>query len=1227
MTRLNEKEGSLRSYLLGELSSDEQRQIEEQLLLDSNYMELLLSLEAELIDSYLSGELSEREHEQFQKLFLTSPERQRKLRMTKALKRYVSKQTVPTPAPAIKPKRSWWQGLLTPAWGGAIYTEPRVRDTRALLLTPAWGGAIAAMLLLGIGFTIWRNISYRSLTDKGRLALQAAFRESPTEARMTGFNWTPQSITLGSQPKEATDNTSVRRAFSYFGDAVDEQPGPDSHYALGQYYLATRNLDSAVNEFRQALESMPKNAKLQSDMGAALLELSKRKPSEGDQSKSSESSSEYLSRSLEHLDQALKLDDSLLEALFNRALCYQYMQLPSLAEADWRSYLNRDPDSPWAEEARRHLKEVEDQKPKTSQSKEEQFKEFLGAHQTGNRATAWKIVSQTREIIKGRLIWWQTLDDFFKLLTGGQQAEATARIEVLQYVGYLELYLGEEDGLARGDPYISELAEFYRSTSPQQRASLSEAHKQINEGNQKYLDGHLDEAIDSYKRAREIYARHQDEGEALLADFLIVYCYIDQGEKEQKEQSEFLLDRLVSECKQKNYLWLLAQSFFSQAMMQERDAEYSKALENTKQALQISEEISDSYNTQRSLAQIADLYRKLGNYELSATYLNRCLEQINVVWPGNRQMWRSCNQLTQVLAARRFNAASAAYASEALRIAFALEDPYCIYVSYVHLALIYSKQQNYTEAIRLAQLGLDVAPNADSKAYASLQLGHLYGQSGDINQALSDYDQCINYIDSIKSDTRADRLPALRYAAHKGRLFCLFAQGNDIPAKAELDLTVELLKKNRKNIREDQNRNTFFNVEQSVYDAAIDFEHTKRNDDHAVFAYLEESRAQSLLQLITNNDGRVGDGEKSGLSQPVDLAETQRRLPDETQLIEYAVLDNKLLIYRVSKSEFSVKEVQISLKELTDKVLNFRQTILNHTTEPLTQAQELYNLLISQIELTPEKGKQICIVPDKILNNLPFAALVSPTSGSYLIEDYYLTVAPSATIYLACSERTNHTNNRNDERLLAVGNPAFDSKAYPLLPALPSTQQQVEKIASFYRSPSVLTDTGAKKEAVKRGMEASDVIHLASHYVVYEGNPMNSRLLLAQEPRKQGEADSSAGVLQASEVYGLKLQRRAPLVILAACESGVEHYYNGEGMIGMSRVFIAAGAPVVVASLWPVDAYATDELMVNFHKHRIEGLSTSESLRLAQIDLLRNPSKKNPYYWAGFATIGGSTKF
>ncbi|MFL6214354.1 MAG: CHAT domain-containing protein [Blastocatellia bacterium] len=1218
MTSLNEEERSLRAYLLGETALEEQRQIEERLLSDSDYVELLLIIEEALIDGYVGDTLSEREREQVEKHVLTTPKQWRKLRKAKALRRYVDNaQPFPVAAPVsrLRSNRFWKQPLLTPAWRSAI----------------------AALLVLGLAIGVWRVFIHQSLADKGRAALQAALHDSPTEARIAGLNWPPQQITLGEQPNHIADKTSLESAERYLLDAVTAQPGPDSRYALGQFYLAKGDLNSAIEQFDQGLAEMPNNARLHSDLGAALLEKARRETAKVDQRNSAAGNSDLLPQSLEHLNRALELDGTLLEALYNRALCYQHMQALSLAETDWRAYLSRDANSLWADEARRHLKETEDQKQKASQNNQAQFNNFLSAYQAGDRATAWKIVSQTRDLIAGRLIWWQLLNNFFERLAASQLVEANAWIDALQYVGKLELHLGAEAGQPKGDPYVSELAASYRSSSPQQRAGLLSAHQRINEGHQLYLNNQYGAALGHYTQARQDFARLGDRGEALLADLLISYCHIQDGEI---AQSRSQLEQLVGECREKGYLWLLGQSSFSLAMVQDRLAEHSQALINTSQALEISEKISDGYNIQRSLAQIADQYRKLGNYELATSYLNRCLEQVSAAWPGDRQMWRNCDQLTQVFNAKRLNAAAAAYASEALRLALEMKDPTFTYISYVHLALLHSKQEDYAGAIHLAQLGVDAAPDDSCRAYAALQLGHVRSQAGDWQQALYAYDQSIKYIDLKEAEAAAhsdhaawsaktNNLPALRYDAHKGRLFCLFAQGEAGPAQEELARTLELLEKHRENILEEQNRNTFFNVEQSVYDAAINFEYARRADNPAVFDYSEESRARSLLEMITIAQAQAvqakGEPQDSRplISHPLRLAEVQPWLPEQTQLIEYVVLNDKLLICRVSKSAFSVKAVPIRLSDLTDKVLNFRRSLLRHTSEPLVEAQELYNLLIKPIELSPENGRQLCIVPDKILNNLPFAALASPDSGSYLIEDYDLTVDPSATIYLVCSERTGHTTDRDHERLLAVGDPTFDST----LPALPSTRQQVEKIAELYPSKAVLTGDDARAVTVKREMETSDVIHLASHYVVYEGNPMNSRLLLAQEPGDRGASDRSAGFLQADEVYGLKL-RRAPLVILSACQSGVEHYYNGEGMIGMSRVFIAAGAPVVVASLWPVDVFATDDLMISFHRHRkLEGLSASEALKSAQQDMLRNPAKRHPYYWAGFTVIGGHPGF
>jgi len=102
------------------------------------------------------------------------------------------------------------------------------------------------------------------------------------------------------------------------------------------------------------------------------------------------------------------------------------------------------------------------------------------------------------------------------------------------------------------------------------------------------------------------------------------------------------------------------------------------------------------------------------------------------------------------------------------------------------------------------------------------------------------------------------------------------------------------------------------------------------------------------------------------------------------------------------------------------------------------------------------------------------------------------------------------------------------------------------------------------------------------------------------------------------------------LIVLSACQTGGERYYNGEGMVGIARTFLVAGAPLVVASQWPVDSAATAELMIKFHRYRkLDGLPTTAALRRAQLDLLNgaNARYQQPYYWAAFFRGGGYTSY
>src|SRR5262249_46411478 len=205
-------------------------------------------------------------------------------------------------------------------------------------LTPALRAATAFVAVAAAAVIAWQLFLYQSLADKARVALQDSFRESPTEARMSGFKWPPRRATLGAQ--SGPDEISLDRAKTLSQESVATKANSDSHHALGQYYLANGELDKAIRELERALESDPKNAGLYSDLGAAYLERARaaqdkarldRAPQETD------TSLQDFDRALKHLNQALKLDGSLLPAAFNVALCHEYMYLLAEAEDDWKA--------------------------------------------------------------------------------------------------------------------------------------------------------------------------------------------------------------------------------------------------------------------------------------------------------------------------------------------------------------------------------------------------------------------------------------------------------------------------------------------------------------------------------------------------------------------------------------------------------------------------------------------------------------------------------------------------------------------------------------------------------------------------------------------------------------------------------------------------------------------------------------------------------------------------
>lgn len=1189
--RKPEDESLIRRYLLGGLMEDERQEVEKRLMTDNDFFDRTLLVEDDLIDQYARDELSERDRKLFEQTILSTPDGRERVMLADNLIRRASKQTT------IASNRMPWRIAVLPL--------------RA---------AVAAAIILAAGFGIWRGFFYQSDIDKGLLALNDAYRgQRPVEARISGFDYAPWEEVRGD--RESVDQVYRNRAERILLDAVFEHPGSASHHALGKFYLAERKFDEAIARFEEALKTDSNNAQLHNDYGAALLEMGK-----AEQVKSGSGRGlEYPAMGLERFDRAFELNPSLLDALFNRALCLQSMSLPRQAADAWKNYLEKDADSKWAEEARRNLDSPGGREQQSPQNGEQLFQNFLDACKAKDDARAWNILNQSYETM-GSLIANRLIDDYLNLEARGRSVEAGERFNILSYAGDLEYRQAR-------DRFMPDLVRSYKMATPAQRKNILQARMWMKSGFENFNKSNFEEAMRLYNIAKETFERAGDVCEATHTNYLMGYCYLYQSNS---EPGLAIFQALAQSCEGFQYKRLLAKILGAIAYANQDFRDFSTAISNSALSLKLSEEMGDKIGSAISTFQLADEYRFINNHHKALDLHTQSLSLALAYVPQQSQLWRNYFSISLTLDNLGQHAAAICFQKEALQLAIEGERPRLACRSYTHLGQMLARQGDYLEAVNNIERALEIGNSfpersvrIETNAYSFLHLGYVYRKSGDFTKAIENYDRAIEIYDELNS-------PFFNYMAWKDKLICCMEQEGCPSVEQEMESLLNLFEQHRSKILEESNRNTFFDGEQSIYDVAIEFQYSKKSNPQKAYDYSERSRARSLRDLISTNVKIVDEGENpdirfGGVSEPMRIEEIQARMPQQSQILQYAVLKDRLLIWVISKGDFFSISQGVSSEDLGERVRNYHQMISspqgNDVEATSREAAYLYELLIKPVEGALDRSRQLCIIPDKILNYLPFGALVSGTSDKYFIEEYNFVLSPSSNIFVLCSEVASEKGGSKSERLLSVGNPAFDGKAFSNLADLPSAAGEAKAIADYYESPGPITGAMATKRRVKSEMEKADVIHLATHAIADEWNAMRSKLLLAKEATGASGLDSN-GVLQAHEIYNLNLAR-ARLVVLSACRTGVEKYYGGEGMIGLSRPFIAKRIPLVVASLWPVNSDPTARLMISFHRYRRSGRTTAEALREAQLEMLRDADISNrlPCNWASFVVIGGYADF
>lgn len=266
----------------------------------------------------------------------------------------------------------------------------------------------------------------------------------------------------------------------------------------------------------------------------------------------------------------------------------------------------------------------------------------------------------------------------------------------------------------------------------------------------------------------------------------------------------------------------------------------------------------------------------------------------------------------------------------------------------------------------------------------------------------------------------------------------------------------------------------------------------------------------------------------------------------------------------------------------------------------------LYESLIAPVAARLTPGTRLIFVPHGALHNLPYAALRNPQSGRRLAEDFEVAVEPSADVLAHLRQRAKAGRPLTAARPLVMGDPAT-----PFRP-LPAAKKEAEVVAAAL-GVAPLLGAAATEAALIEAAGKTSLIHLAAHGTYMPESPLWSAIQLT-------EGEGEDGSLHVHEVWDRLDLEGVQLVVLSACDSAAGRASPSDEILGLSQSFLVAGAPAVIAALWPVDDQASAELMSAFYRYFRGGQKAAAALVAAQREMVQ--AGKAPYYWAGFHLIG-----
>jgi len=687
--------------------------------------------------------------------------------------------------------------------------------------------------------------------------------------------------------------------------------------------------------------------------------------------------------------------------------------------------------------------------------------------------------------------------------------------------------------------------------------------------------------------------------------------------------------------------------------------DYEKAISYQQQRLAQAESRADLLGKGQAFIGLGAAYGAIGNYKKAIEYYEQSLEVAHSLKSLDLEA-SILRNLGLVYYAQKEYTRAGEYQEQSLAIAKQQRDRRGEALALSNLGLVHYSLTNYAQAIDEQKQSLAIALELRDRfvqGRALENLGIAYYAVKNYSQAIESYQQSLAIAREL-----SDRHAQGRALSNLGDAFYKAKQ----PAEAikAFFSAIEIWESLRSNLKNnDLNLISIFETQETSY-STLQEVLANQNQHNEALEIAERGRAQAFVRLLTNRFSAPSAQAtlKSSETQikPINIPEIQQVAKEHNStLVSYSIIkeavevdgqrklqDSELYIW-VTQPTGQIEFRRISLKGLAEKETLLRSLITKsrcftpscvrnkqrsqRATNPTrtlpiveqrildSSLQELYQILIEPIaDLLPlDPTSRIIFIPHESLFLVPFAAL-QDSSGKYLIEKHTILTAPSIQVLSLTKKQQQLTSGKG---AIVVGNPTMPSVSFNTnqppekLEPLPYSETEAIAIAQLLNAEP-LTGDKATKVAVLQQIERARIVHLATHGILDDVEGLGVPGFIALAP-----SNGDSGLLTANEIFNLRLN--AELVVLSACNTG-RGRITGDGVIGLSRSFIAAGVPSVVVSLWSVTDESTADLMAEFYRQMQLTPDIAQALRKAMlVTLVKHP---NPVDWAAFTLIGEAEK-